>query len=72
MSKFKLGDIVYLKAQPSPQMVVEHIDNYNQVECVWFSKEKNEVKRKTFIPETLMTQEEYDKIITEQTDDFFQ
>jgi uncharacterized protein YodC (DUF2158 family) len=67
---FKLGDVVQLKSG-GPKMTVQHIvadDDFgvsrNDLNCQWFD-DKDILKSAIFKPETLITEEEANKHITE-------
>lgn len=54
MSKFKIGDVVYLKSGGPAMTVNRIIEERDNIECVWFVK--NEQKAFIFNAETLNPQ----------------
>lgn len=60
MTKFKVGDVVYLKSDLNQKMTVRKVDD-DGITCVWFGADKGMFAHH-FFPETLMLDTELKKL----------
>lgn len=60
MTKFKVGDVVYLKSDLNQKMTVRKVDD-DGITCVWFGADKGMFAHH-FFPETLMLDTEFKKL----------
>lgn len=60
MTKFKTGDVVYLKSDLNQKMTVRKVDD-DGITCVWFGADKGMFAHH-FFPETLMLDTELKKL----------
>jgi uncharacterized protein YodC (DUF2158 family) len=60
MTKFKTGDVVYLKSDLNQKMTVKQIDD-DGITCIWFGSDKGLLAHH-FLPEILMLDTELQKL----------